>query len=82
MAKKPKRITDEPNETRASITVRNAVLWSGFLVLFVASIFTVMLPELTDDGAEDEADAQGQTEDADAADVHDDAAHVAPSTTP
>jgi hypothetical protein len=59
MAKKaPKRITDEANEPRTSITVRNAVLWSGFLVLFVVSIFTVMIPELSDDGAEDEADAQ------------------------
>ncbi len=62
MAKKSKRITDEASEPRASITVKNAVLWSGFLVLLVVSIFTVMIPELSDDGAEDEADAQGQSE--------------------
>ena len=62
MAKKSKRITDEAAEARAPITVKNAVLWSCFLVLFVASIFVVMIPELSDDGADDEADAQGQAE--------------------
>jgi hypothetical protein len=84
MAKKNKRITDEANEPRASITVRNAVLWSGFLVLFVISIFTVMIPELSDDGAEDEADAQGQADD-DGDDASDDATgepSAAPSTSP
>ena len=42
--------------------MKNAVLWSGFFVLLVISIVTVMMPELSDDGAEDEADAQGQTD--------------------
>jgi hypothetical protein len=60
MAKKAKRITDpEQNEARTDVTWRNVGLISAFAVLLVVSIFTVMIPELTDDGAEEEADAAG-----------------------
>jgi hypothetical protein len=60
MAKKPKRITDtEINESRTDVTWRNALLLSAFGVLVVISVFTVMIPELTDDGADEEADAAG-----------------------
>ncbi len=60
MAKKLKRITDPAlNEARADVTWRNALLLSAFAVLLIVSIFTVMIPELTDDGADDEADAAG-----------------------
>ena len=59
MARKTKRITDPENETRADVTWRHAILLSFFAVLAIVSIFTVMIPELRDDGAEDEADAVG-----------------------
>jgi len=60
MAKKPKRITDpEQNEARTDPTWRYVALLSAFALLLVASIVTVMVPELSDDGAEDEADAAG-----------------------
>ena len=60
MAKKQKRITDlEPNEPRTDVKWRYIGLISAFAILFVVSIFTVMIPELTDDGAEEEAEAAG-----------------------
>lgn len=60
MAKKTKRITDiEQNEPRSEVTWRNAALLSAFAVLLIVAIVTVMIPELADDGAEDEADAAG-----------------------
>lgn len=60
MAKKPKRITDTTlNEARTDVTWRNVGLLSAFAILLVISIFTVMIPELTDDGADEEADAVG-----------------------
>jgi hypothetical protein len=82
--KKSRRITDEASEPRASITVKNAVLLSGFFVLLVLSIVTVMIPELSDDGAEDEADAQGQADESDDPPPDDgaSAAPTAPAATP
>jgi len=59
MAKKIKRITDEIVEPRTDVTWRNALLLSAFGLLLIASVFTVMIPELTDDGADEEADAAG-----------------------
>jgi len=59
MAKKAKRITEARNEPRTDPTWRNAILLSAFAVLAIVSIFTVMIPELRDDGAADEADAAG-----------------------
>ncbi len=60
MAKKPKRITDAvEREPRQDVTWRNAGLLTAFALLLVVSIFTVMVPELTDDGADEEADAAG-----------------------
>ena len=60
MAKRPKRITDTTlNEARVDVTWRHVGLLSAFAVLLVISIFTVMIPELTDDGADEEADAAG-----------------------
>jgi hypothetical protein len=61
MAKKTKRITDTPNEARVDPTWRHAILLSVFAVLAIVSIFTVMIPELRDDGAADEADAAGSS---------------------
>lgn len=63
MAKKAKRITDAvQNEPRTDLSWRHGLLWSVFGLLVIASIFTVLVPELTDDGAEEEAEARGTTE--------------------
>jgi hypothetical protein len=60
MAKKPKRITDAvQNEPRADVTWRHVGLLSAFAVLLIVSVFTVLIPELTDDGSDEEADANG-----------------------
>jgi hypothetical protein len=61
MAKKAKRITDAPNEPRVDPTWRHAILLSVFAVLAIVSIFTVLIPELRDDGSADEADAAGSS---------------------
>jgi hypothetical protein len=61
MAKKTKRITEPQNEPRTDVTWRNAILLSAFAILAIVSIFTVMIPELRDDGADDEADAAGSS---------------------
>lgn len=68
MAKKTKRISggakgssadSSVDEMRADVTWRHVGLLSAFAILLVVSIFTVMIPELTDDGAAEEADAAG-----------------------
>ncbi|MBX3251167.1 MAG: hypothetical protein KF901_28580 [Myxococcales bacterium] len=41
--------------THESPLVPNLVLWFGFLLVVVASIFTVLLPEILDDDPEDSA---------------------------
>lgn len=43
------------NEERDSPLVGNLVLWIAFLGVVVASIFTVLLPEILDDDPEDGA---------------------------
>lgn len=42
-----------PSEERDSPLVGNLILWIAFLGVVVASIFTVLLPELLDDDPED-----------------------------
>lgn len=42
-----------PSEERDSPLVGNLVLWIAFLGVVVASIFTVLLPEILDDDPED-----------------------------
>ncbi len=51
----------EPEEAvkgdrRKSPLLPNAVLWIGFLILLVAAVFTVVLPELEDDPDREEAE--------------------------
>jgi hypothetical protein len=41
------------SEERQSPLVGNLILWIAFLGLVIASIFTVLLPELLDDDPED-----------------------------
>jgi len=41
-----------PHGERESPLVGNLVLWVGFVVLVVISVFTVLLPELLDDDPE------------------------------
>ena len=43
------------NEERDSPLVGNLILWIAFLGVVVASIFTVLLPEILDDDPEDGA---------------------------
>jgi hypothetical protein len=71
MAKKAKRITDDATEPRAPITTRNVVLLVCFAILAIVSVVTVAIPEIRDDGSEEEADAAGSTDDT--------AAHAAPA---
>ncbi|MCB9614999.1 MAG: hypothetical protein H6722_21390 [Sandaracinus sp.] len=44
-----------PTEERDSPLVGNLILWIAFLGVVVASIFTVLLPEILDDDPEDGA---------------------------
>lgn len=45
----------EPSGSHESPLVPNLILWFGFLLVVVASIFTVLLPEILDDDPEDSA---------------------------
>lgn len=67
-----KKSNDAPEEAvphgstgrRKSPLLPNAILWIGFVLLVVAAVFTVVLPELEDDPAGDAESAQADGEEA------------------
>lgn len=49
-------------EPRTSPLVSQIVLWIAFALIVVASIFTVVLPELTDEAGEDDGSAENASD--------------------
>lgn len=81
MAKKKKasKSAGAPATERSSPLVPHALLWVGFLVILAIGVVTVFVPEITDDGT-DEDDGGAPTEEVAAEAPSDGAEPAAPAT--